>query len=936
MRKIYLLLISCLIYSCTKDLPGLSGQSDSSIYRFRLELNSDITDQVNTQQSTRAILPEDVAFENTIQDVWIVVSEGTSTSSPIMVVEPLSSQGGLYGVKLNPGLFDESKTYNAYIVANINENKAAGDLTSLSTFGDFESFKLKPAMTSLNSTVQAPPSLVKISSACNLTVISKSITLTDTSAGATAGSVKMTNVASRLAVLSDAFQTVSSITIDGVSSEGTLLGQSSSATTTITDTKVGIEGSSAQKGYYYVYPNTSNSMSLSIDVVDKGTGTFTLAKALVGGTTYIVNSGTRITGVFPHAANTVEWSLDSNKNSYIKLLGSSQTKFDLTFSNDASVSVKDPTASPWLSVAVGTSRSVDIVSGGVATVTAAANTTEVERVGTLVCEYTINGVAKSYEMTVKQPAYTKTFDNHLVIGYFPSWSDNSSADKLLGLPEEVTYIFLCFAKSNMTYTKGSYDIGGTGLNLSYDGAKLKSVISTLHARNVKVILSIGGETYWNTSAAYNIDYQQIADFVRDLGFDGVDWDYEPSGRFDTIGNPTEVQHFIDMISSTRTLLPRSEGFEITCAPAGCGALGGVTNDDPSSPYRYANRATMTGESEAYTSDYENGNSVSLYGFQSTGHMIPVFQAVGDQIDFVAFQGYNVGAATQRELMYDSYAYYGNLYGFRVAAGMHVPEEPWGPVPGTGYYKYTPERVAYYANYVANGGRENRKGKGDGVMFWELLMESALDPSVDGIDYCQIAYDALDAATPLISPSVAITSPNGGPTKVSTSLTVEVSAKRVTKVDIYLDDVLKTTLTAEPYSYGLGTLALGEHVIKAVGTNEDSGETATASVTVKTVSDNSLELYPNWSSGGSYNNGDYVVYDNCLWLATGWVAVGEHPGSGYWVYQYGGSGQPAYPYNSAYVYVGGALVTYNGSTYKAAYFAAAGEYPGKISGQWAKQ
>lgn len=935
MKYLFLILFVCFAYACTNDLSNVSPQGEGSICRFRLELDGDLTDQANTQQSTRAILPENVAFENVVQDAWIVIAEGTDASSAIMEVESLSKEGDSYSARLKTELLDESKTYKAYLVANITGNKAEGyDLTSLKTFGEFQSFQLKPAMTNLNNTVQAPSSLVKISSACELTVSSGVVTITDTASGAVAGSVKMRNVASRLAVLSDAFQTVNSITIEGVSTAGTLLGQSSSATTTITDTQVGIEGSSTQMGYYYVYPHTTNNLSLSLDVADKGTGTFTFAKALSGGTTYIINSGTRITGVFPHVENTVEWSLDASKKSFINLLVSSETKFDLTFSTGATVSVKDPIASPWLSITAATSRSVDILSGGMATITAEANTTTAERTGTLVCEYTINGVVKSYELTVKQAAHGNTVSNHLVVGYFPSWSDNYNADLMLSLPEEVTYVFLSFGKPNLTYTKGSYDISGTGIGVPYDGTKLKSVIASLHGKNIKVILSIGGETYWNTSEAYNIDYQQIADLVRDMGMDGIDWDFEPNGSFNTIGNTDMVQQFITMIRSTRAVLPRSEGFDIACAPAGCGALGGVTNDDAASPYRYGNRATMTGEDESHTFDATNaaGYSISLYGFASSGHMIPVFEAVGDDLDFVAFQGYNVGSATQRELMYDSYAYYANTYGFRVAAGMHVPQEPWGP-----YYTYTAERVTYYANYIANGGRENRKGKGDGVMFWQLLMTSALDASMNGIAYCKLAYNALDNVSPLTTPSIAVTSPwDGGIFKVSTAMTVEVSAKRVTQVDIYVDDVLKSTQSTEPYSYAVGTLALGYHTFKVVGTNSASGESKTVSVTVKVVSDDSVEGLPAWNASTQYNNGDLVAYDNCAWKLTGWTPAGQAPGSGCWAYQYGGSGQPAYAYNSAYFYDGGALVTYEGKIYKAVYYVSPGQYPGQTNGQWVLQ
>ena len=108
----------------------------------------------------------------------------------------------------------------------------------------------------------------------------------------------------------------------------------------------------------------------------------------------------------------------------------------------------------------------------------------------------------------------------------------------------------------------------------------------LKDRGIKVILSVGGETYWNTPDAYNIDYQQIKDLVDDMGFAGIDWDYEPDGSFSGIGTPTNVQHFIDFITFSRALMPKSQGYIIACAPSGVGAFGGLTNNDASSPFKY--------------------------------------------------------------------------------------------------------------------------------------------------------------------------------------------------------------------------------------------------------------------------------------------------------------------------------------------------------------
>ena len=65
-------------------------------------------------------------------------------------------------------------------------------------------------------------------------------------------------------------------------------------------------------------------------------------------------------------------------------------------------------------------------------------------------------------------------------------------------------------------------------------------------------------------------------------------------------------------------------------------------------------------------------------------------------------------------MYDSYAYYAELYGFKIAAGVHYPNEPWGP-----YYSYSPTNVASLCAHIRN--YPSRVGDNDGVMIWQLLL-----------------------------------------------------------------------------------------------------------------------------------------------------------------------------------------------------------------------
>ncbi len=322
-------------------------------------------------------------------------------------------------------------------------------------------------------------------------------------------------------------------------------------------------------------------------------------------------------------------------------------------------------------------------------------------------------------------AYSGLFpqiNNRVVIGYFPSWSEDwattNQNSKLREIPPFVNYVFLSFAKPNLTYTKGSYDLTTTGIQTPYDGCALKESVSALAKKGIKVILSIGGETFWNDASAYNINYQAIKDLVDDIGFVGIDWDYEPDGSFSGIGNAQNVQHFIDFFNNSRALMPKSKGYILACAPSGVGALGGQTNDDPSSPYKYANRNSLTGESDANLYNSAAAcNGINLFGFSATGHMIPVIKSVGDKIDIIAYQGYNCGASTNRKIMYEAFAYYAEQYGFVVAAGVHYPNEPWGP-----YYEYTHQNVASLSAHISQF--PSRTDNMDGIMIWQLLMSNS--------------------------------------------------------------------------------------------------------------------------------------------------------------------------------------------------------------------
>lgn len=335
----------------------------------------------------------------------------------------------------------------------------------------------------------------------------------------------------------------------------------------------------------------------------------------------------------------------------------------------------------------------------------------------------------------------------VVMGYFPSWSlgwiPDDGVTSLAKLPDHVNYVIFSFAKANLRYTKGSYDLTRTGIEAdARAGKRLALSIELLRSRGTKVILSIGGETYWREPANYtDIRYGEIKDLVDDYGFDGIDWDYEPHGGFDRMAQEPYRGYLITFIRESRKVMPKSENYLIMTAPPGVGVLGASSADrDSEFPgFRHADRTKYGGADDQGGS---STNAAGLFNFGSTGSMIPILNApgsvpgkkIGHDLDLVGYQSYNTGKSLNRTIMYDSWLKYAEKYGFALAHGTHVPHEPWGP-----HYEHTPSRVAVISDHIRNA--NSAGGRGDGVMIWQLMKKSSTSTH-DGISYMKIASDVL--------------------------------------------------------------------------------------------------------------------------------------------------------------------------------------------------
>ena len=336
----------------------------------------------------------------------------------------------------------------------------------------------------------------------------------------------------------------------------------------------------------------------------------------------------------------------------------------------------------------------------------------------------------------------------IVMGYFPSWTlgwiPDDGITPMAELPDHINYVTFAFAKANLRYTKGSYDISRTGIQSDPSaGKRLALSLELLRSRGIKVILSIGGETYWKVPANYtDIHYDEIKDLVDDYGFDGIDWDYEPMGGFDKLTQEPYRGYLITFIRESRKVMPKSENYLIMSAPPGVGVLGSPRpgEDSEFAGFKYADRTKYGGAND------QGGfstNAAGLFNFGSTGSMISILNApgsaagknIGHDLDLIAYQSYNTGKSLNRTIMYDSWLPYAEKYGFALAHGTHVPHEPWGP-----HYEHTPSRTAQIAAHIRSANTSG--GRGDGVMIWQLLMSSQTN-SHNGISYMKLASDVLN-------------------------------------------------------------------------------------------------------------------------------------------------------------------------------------------------
>ena len=100
-----------------------------------------------------------------------------------------------------------------------------------------------------------------------------------------------------------------------------------------------------------------------------------------------------------------------------------------------------------------------------------SETTADEEISIETEDMTITSPPTGTNSSTSQGGAAHPLEAPIILAYFPSWSEDWVAagqpSKLRNIPPFVNHVFLGFAKPNMRYERGSYDLSQTGIEVPY-------------------------------------------------------------------------------------------------------------------------------------------------------------------------------------------------------------------------------------------------------------------------------------------------------------------------------------------------------------------------------------------------------------------------------------------------------------------------------------
>ncbi|CRG97149.1 chitinase, putative [Plasmodium gallinaceum] len=310
----------------------------------------------------------------------------------------------------------------------------------------------------------------------------------------------------------------------------------------------------------------------------------------------------------------------------------------------------------------------------------------------------------------------KEREHGIIQGYYPSWV--SYNHNMKDVNPEVNLLYLSFAKLDLSYDDINSIITTPSLfksliGLEYIGINeyFNDAMQLRKARpDIIMILSLGGENYQPSSldAALN-STEKIANLVDELGFDGIDVDYEPNGSFDALNNINQADFFVKFVTKMKEYM--CEDKLISMSHSSNGALSCIGFHDPTK--------ICLDDNSPYNANYFQNPSVKpelLRGanMASAGSAIYIMNNLKDIVDIIFVQTFNYNNTNDPSIiheLYDSYAYYGRKYDYVIIMGFNMmfSDNP-----------FKPNDKAYVKSIGDTIKKQNKLNKAaDGLGLWSL-------------------------------------------------------------------------------------------------------------------------------------------------------------------------------------------------------------------------
>jgi len=253
----------------------------------------------------------------------------------------------------------------------------------------------------------------------------------------------------------------------------------------------------------------------------------------------------------------------------------------------------------------------------------------------------------------------------------PAWTNDPLQMSLSGISAPTTIVNISFAQPACAYVAGQKSWQGTGLNFSQDFAVVCAAIQILKKKGIKVMLSVGGGSYWSD---HNVVFKpaNCVALMLDLGCVGIDLDWEAGEAHD--------YQLTNAIAALKPLMPK--GTFLTFAGTSTGAYGKTGNGDN---YQGMNIHAMTNQ--------------------------------GDNVDWINIMAYDAGPDYDPIGALECYRMY---YKGPLLLGFEIGDMAWGG------YKITLRDVV---NWCSRALKENRN---NGVFIWAYHKDPAGTPTVKDI------------------------------------------------------------------------------------------------------------------------------------------------------------------------------------------------------------